>query len=344
MRKLSDHVRSNVIGYICLVWLMTGTAVAATQLPSGSVGSPQLRAGAVDNRALASRAITGAKVKPGSLTGAQIRPDSLSGAQIRESSLGEVPQAGSATSAGHADTATSAGHADTAAHADTAGSAASATNADQLGGAGAASYQHRVSGTCATTTAVSQVNADGTVACRAVGTVDSVTAGSGLTGGGGSAGVSLAVDPTVFQKRLQNGCAGTAMTSINADGIASCAPQQIDGFSNVIPISHGINLLRNTGGLDIGIDCATPKFVRFDFFNESGGPGTLNWVFNDGTTTHASGQTLAAGANALLSSTTGRMEGQVILGGPNNVTTLNFHAFTNGTICEFIGTTVEAFL
>lgn len=59
--------------------------------------------------------------------------------------------------------------------------------------------QKRVSGTCATGSSVSSVNADGTVACQAAGTgtVTSVTAGNGLTGGTITSSGTLAVDPAV---------------------------------------------------------------------------------------------------------------------------------------------------
>src|SRR4051812_19219434 len=71
--RVKEHVRSNIIGYVCLAWLMTGTAVAATQLPAGSVGTKQLRDGAV--------------------TGPKVKADSLTGAQISESTLAKVPNA-----------------------------------------------------------------------------------------------------------------------------------------------------------------------------------------------------------------------------------------------------------
>src|SRR6476469_2474770 len=78
--RVREHFRSNVIGYVCLAWLMTGTAVAATHLPAGSVGTRQLRQGAV--------------------TAAKVTRNTLTGAQIRESALGTVPRAGSALTLG----------------------------------------------------------------------------------------------------------------------------------------------------------------------------------------------------------------------------------------------------
>jgi hypothetical protein len=107
------------------VWLMTGTAVAATQLAKNSVGAAQLKKGAVTNAKLANGAVTAAKVKKGSLTGTQ----------IKASTLGLVSQA------------------------------SHAADADSLGGVPAAGYQARVSGACGARMAVQKVNADGSVLC-----------------------------------------------------------------------------------------------------------------------------------------------------------------------------------
>ena len=53
--------------------------------------------------------------------------------------------------------------------------------------------QRRVTGNCPSG-AIGGINADGTVACVVVGDITGVTAGNGLTGGGSSGSVSLAVD------------------------------------------------------------------------------------------------------------------------------------------------------
>ncbi len=64
---LFQHIRANAIGYICLFWLTTGTAAAATQLAAHSVGPTQLRTHAVTSAKLANNGVTTSKVKDGSL-------------------------------------------------------------------------------------------------------------------------------------------------------------------------------------------------------------------------------------------------------------------------------------
>ncbi len=85
---------ANVMATIAVFIALGGASYAAVKLPKNSVGSEQIKNGA----------ITGAKIKNGAVTGAKI---DLAG-------LGQVPSAGTATSAtnaAHAATATEATHA-----------------------------------------------------------------------------------------------------------------------------------------------------------------------------------------------------------------------------------------
>ena len=160
--RVLDHLRSNAIGYVCLVWLMTGTAVAATQLPARSVGRRQLRTGSVTRSKLATGAVNAAKVAPNALTGVQ----------VAERKLGTVPRAAVAASAGHA------------------------TDADTLGGLGPAAFQRRVGGAC--TTGIASVAADGAAACatspvqRLV--LDSSTSSTEFSGPSGRTGFGYQLD------------------------------------------------------------------------------------------------------------------------------------------------------
>ncbi|HWF51567.1 MAG TPA: hypothetical protein VG294_13090 [Solirubrobacteraceae bacterium] len=47
MKRLTDHLRANVIGYLALFVALGGTGYAAVSIPRGSVGTRQLRNGAV---------------------------------------------------------------------------------------------------------------------------------------------------------------------------------------------------------------------------------------------------------------------------------------------------------
>jgi hypothetical protein len=66
-RRITSHIRSNVVGYAALFVALSGTAYAAGQLPKNSVGTKQIK----------SNAVNGAKVADGSLTGADVNASTL---------------------------------------------------------------------------------------------------------------------------------------------------------------------------------------------------------------------------------------------------------------------------
>jgi hypothetical protein len=56
-RRITSHIRSNVVGYAALFVALSGTAYAVGQLPKNSVGTKQIK----------NNAVNGAKVADGSL-------------------------------------------------------------------------------------------------------------------------------------------------------------------------------------------------------------------------------------------------------------------------------------
>jgi hypothetical protein len=87
--------------------------------------------------------------------------------------------------------------------------------------------QARVTGVCTSGNAIRQINSNGTVVCEAVsggtGDITSVTAGTGLTGGGVSGAVTLNADTTYLQRRVSGTCpTGQAIRVINSDGSVTC--------------------------------------------------------------------------------------------------------------------------
>jgi hypothetical protein len=152
VNKFTSHIRSNVVGYLALFVALGGTAVAA--IAPNSVGTPQLKDGAV----------TGPKIAKETITGANIAPKTITGSKIKVSTLGTVPNA-SAVGGQPASTFEPSASAIThvAAGTDLTGGGTSGT---VTLGADETKLQHRVSGTCATGSAISSIAQAGTVGCQ----------------------------------------------------------------------------------------------------------------------------------------------------------------------------------
>jgi hypothetical protein len=148
--RVWEHVRSNLIGYICLVWLMTGTAIAATQLRPNSVGTKQLRNQAVTAAKVKKRSLTGTQVKSRSLRGAQIAPGSLNGAHIAPGSLNGTHIAPGSLTGAQINSATL-------------GQVPKATDTDTVGTLAPSAFQRRLQGSCPA--GIGSAGADGSLQC-----------------------------------------------------------------------------------------------------------------------------------------------------------------------------------
>ncbi len=82
-----------VISILALVVAMAGSAFAASQLPSNSVGTAQIKKNAVTTAKVKKNAITLAKIRKNSVNGARVKKKSLTGSDINLNKLGTVPSA-----------------------------------------------------------------------------------------------------------------------------------------------------------------------------------------------------------------------------------------------------------
>ena len=86
---ISQHLRSNIVGYLALFcFAMGGTAYATHPGGADTISSEDIIDGNVKNADLQLNSVTGSKVVPGSLSGADIGSDSLTSSDIAAGAVG----------------------------------------------------------------------------------------------------------------------------------------------------------------------------------------------------------------------------------------------------------------
>ena len=85
LKRLSTHLRANVIAYLALFAALGGTGYAARK-----IGTAQLKRNAVTKPKIAANAVDGTKVQNASLSGGDLGANSVGGAQINEAVLAGV--------------------------------------------------------------------------------------------------------------------------------------------------------------------------------------------------------------------------------------------------------------
>jgi hypothetical protein len=156
--------------------------------------------------------------------------------------------------------------------------------------------QMRVLGSCSAGWSIRAINVDGSVVCETGtgGDITAVAAGTGLTGGGTTGAVTLAVDSAVTQSRVTGTCAvGSSIRVVNANGTVTCQADTNAG-GDITGVTAGAGL---TGGAASGVATLAVSFA---------GSGAAQAVArSDHNHTLSTGANTAVGSLALGSIATG---------------------------------------
>jgi hypothetical protein len=148
---------------------------------------------------------------------------------------------------------------------------------------------------------------------------------------------------SAFQQRITGTCSRPlSISSIGSNGTVNCDSAVFPIDQLLTPGQQEFQLV-GASHLVVGPYCETiANGTKILFENSGPNAGTLNWIYSDGTTVHAGGDTIGGGNSDPktfdFSGTNARLEGQWIFWDPADTVTVNLHAFHGGGICEERGT------
>jgi hypothetical protein len=297
LHTLQRHVRANAVAYLALFVAMSGTAVAAGGLARNSVGTAQLK----------NRSVTGRKVAIKSLTGLNIRLRTL-GTVPDSSRLGHLlPSAYQARvggTCGSGRAISSISSRGTVGCSTVGGTITRVSAGTDLTGGGSSGHvtlsvdenraQHRVSGTCASGSAISSIDRSGSVSCHPTGVTQMLGGSAGNVSGGGAAMFVAPVGLSVPSSNETDVDALASAVQSTAAGLSvrlSLPPGGSGSWRFELVVNGGAALACTIAGTastcsDTSNRVAVPAGARVAFEAiPSGGPATARVMFGWTSTT-----------------------------------------------------------
>jgi hypothetical protein len=143
--------------------------------------------------------------------------------------------------------------------------------------------------------------------------------------------------PSSYQQRVTDTC-DRALVFINSAGQMGCDSGPVEGIRLTPGAGEVGERFVADSNLFLDVLCHYNGKTELAFTNNSGGGATLNWLYSNGTTAFASGNSLSANGTATdtqeFSFAGARIEGQFIFAYGPNVTTFVLHAFDGTSFCE----------